>query len=379
MGMSFDRSLESRKMVEQILQIIPTPPNSSDGIGDYALLLAVQLRKDFQVDTRFLIFRNDVYVEPVISGFASSRLPAHNSAAFCSSIPTDTKVIIIHFSGYPYFHTNLKGTFGIGTPFWLIHALRSVIRSHQLRIIVMFHELPKLHWQQFYVSDFLNPIHSIVSRRLARMADTVLTSSTNLQAILSQWLGRDITKISIFSGIGEPESLPHFALRQPHLVIFGGSARNRIYQNHFPALIQSCQLLGIEAIYDVGPPLKLPEAPSSDIKLVEMGFLSQAEISELLLTARVGCIDYAPFPGNLAKSSVFAAYCAHGVLPILTKYNPSEADGLDVDRHYLVLGNKLDDLDRSAAIANRAHEWYQSHTIAEIAKTFFACIANAIA
>ncbi|WP_373541656.1 hypothetical protein [Chamaesiphon sp.] len=368
-------------MVKQILQIIPTPPNSSDGIGDYALLLAIQLRQDFQVDTRFLVFRDDVPVEPTINGFASSRLPAHNPAAFCSSIPADTKVIIIHFSGYPYFHTNLKGAFGIGTPFWLIDALRLVVKSHQLKLIVMFHELPKLHWQQFYVFEFLNPIHSIVSRRLARMADAVLTSSTNLQAILSQWLGKDITKISIFSGIGEPESVPPFGARQPHLVIFGGSPRNRIYQNHFPALIQSCKLLGIEAIYDIGPPLKLPEDPSSEIELVAMGFLSQAEISQRLLTARIGCIDYTPFPGNLAKSSVFAAYCAHGLLPILTRYNPSEADGLHLDRHYLVLGNKLDDvnLDRAAAIADRAHEWYQSHTIAEIAKTFFACIANAIA
>lgn len=363
-------------MIEQILQIIPTPPNSSDGIGDYALLLATQLLQDFQVDTQFLVFRNDIEVVPVVNGFSMAQLPSHQPEIFCSCIPTNIRVIIVHFSGYPYFNTSLKGIFGADTPFWFIDALQAVIKNHQLKLIVMFHELPKLHWKQFYLFDFLNPIQSIVSRRLARMADTVLTSSTKYQAILSEWLGRKVIRIFIFSNMGEPPSITPLVARQRRLIIFGGSARSRIYQNHFKVLIQSCKLLEIKEIYDVGPPLKLPKLPSSEINLVERGYCSQTEISQLMMTSLAGCLDYSPFPGNLGKSGAFAAYCAHGILPILTRYNPSETNGLCMNQHYLVLGSKLDksSLDRTQIIANKAYEWYQDHTLKEIAKIFHSYI-----
>jgi hypothetical protein len=358
----------------KILQIIPTPPNSADGIGDYALQLAAQLRQDFQVDTHFLVFRNDIRVEPIANGFAMQQLSIHTTDNFCAAIPSDTRSIIVHFSAYPYFNTSLKGSLGIGTPFWLIEALRSVVKSQPLKLVVMFHELPKLYWKQFYVFDFLNPIQCIVSRRLARMADTVLTSSTRFQSILSTWIGKDVPKISIFSSMGEPESIVPLKARQRQLIIFGSSARARIYNNHSPALIQSCQLLNIDEIYDIGSPLNLPNYAHAGIEIVELGFRSPAEISELLSTSLAGCIDYSPFPGNLGKSSVFAAYCAHGLVPILTRYNPSEVDDLYQDRHYLVLGSELAilNLDRLQIVADTAHQWYGSHTTQAIAKTFFS-------
>lgn len=363
-------------MVEQILQIIPTPPNSSDGIGDYALLLATQLLKDAQINTQFLVFRNDIEVNSDVNRFSMARLPSHQPEVFCSSIPKNIRAIIVHFSGYPYFNTSLKGSFGVGTPFWLIDALQSVVKSHPLKLIVIFHELPKLHWKQFYLFGCLNPIQSIVSRRLATMADTVLTGSVNYQAILSKWLGKTVTKISIFSNMGEPDAVSPLAIRKRRLVIFGGSARSRIYQNNFQALIQSCKVLGIEEICDVGSPLKLPKYSGLGINFIEMGFRSQPEISELLLTSLAGCVDYSPFPGDLGKSGAFAAYCAHGLVPILTRYNPSEADGLQMNQHYLVLGSKLDSLNLTQlqAIADQAHEWYQTHTLKEVAKAVSSCI-----
>lgn len=358
----------------KILQIIPTPPNSADGIGDYALQLATQLHQDFQVDTQFLVFRNDIQVEPIANSFVMQQLSIHTAEKFRAAIPSDIRSIIIHFSAYPYFDTSLKGSLGFGTPFWLIAALRSVVASQRLKLVVMFHELPKLYWKQFYVFDFLNPLQCIVSRRLARMADTVMTSSTRFQSVLSTWIGKDVPKISIFSSMGEPESVIPLTMRQRRLIIFGGSARDRIYRNHAPALIQSCRLLGIDEICDIGSTLNLPDYSHADINLRSMGFRSPAEISELLATSLAGCIDYSPFPGNLGKSSVFAAYCAHGLVPILTRYNPSEVDDLYKDRHYLVLGSELaiSNLDRLQIVADNAHQWYGGHTTKAIAKTFFS-------
>ncbi len=360
--------------MKKILQIIPTPPNNADGIGDYALQLAAQLRQDFQVDTQFLIFRNDMQVEPIANGFLMQQLSIHTAENFRAAIPGDIQAIIVHFSAYPYFNTSLKGSLGVGTPFWFVEALRSVVTAQHIKLVVMFHELPKLYWKQFYVFDLLNPIQCIVSRRLARLADTVLTSSTRFQSVLSTWIGKDVAKLSIFSSMGEPASIIPLRARQRRLIIFGGSARARIYNNHSPALIQSCQLLGIDEIYDIGSILNLPDYSQTGIDLRSIGFRSPTEISELLSTSLAGCIDYSPFPGNLGKSSVFAAYCAHGILPILTRYNPSEVDNLYNDKHYLVLGSELAilNLDRLQIVADNAYQWYRGHTTQSIAKTFFS-------
>jgi hypothetical protein len=367
-------------MSNQILQIIPTPPNSSDGIGDYALLLATQLLKDAQINTQFLVFRSDINVEPVINGFPAMQLPAHNPEAFFSAVQVDIQAVVVHFSSYPYFDTSLKGAFGIGTPFWLIDALQEVISSRKLKLIVMFHELPKLHWKQIYFFNYLNPIHSLVSRRLATIANTVLASSTKYQSILSKWLGKNVVKISIFSNMGEPKSVPLLRNRKRRLVIFGGSSRCRIYKNNLNGLIQACRALGIEQICDVGPPMNLPKSLILDIDFVEMGFRPQAEISELLLTSIAGCVDYSPFPGDLGKSGVFAAYCAHGLVPILTRYNPSEADGLYINQHYLALGAELDDLDLAELqmVADNAHQWYMTHALKVTAQVFSSHILGSV-
>jgi hypothetical protein len=364
-------------MSDKILQIIPSPPNCADGVADYALLLATQMLTDAQLKTQFLVFRIDLEMEPtIINGFPLMRLPDHQPQSLYSSVPKDIDVIILHFSAYPYFNTSLRGTLGKGTPFWLVDALKSLVQDRKIKLIVMFHELPKLHWKQFFFFNFLNPIHSSVSRRLAQIADTIITNSTYQQAMLSKWSGKNVTKVQIFSNMGEPDAVPALTDRQRRLVIFGGSARTRIYQEHFPALMESCKLLGVTEIYDIGPPVPVPEYSDTEIKLIQKGFLSQPEISELLLTSLAGCLDYFRCPGGLGKSGVFSAYCAHGLVPILTEYDASEADEIYMNQNYLVLGSQLGNLNSAQlqAVANKAHAWYKGHALPKIAEIFSSSV-----
>jgi len=360
-------------MAQQILQIIPTPPDSSDGIGDYALLLAAQLRQDAQLDTQFLVFRNDIEVKSAIDGFSIAHLPEHKPQALCSLIPESIRAVIVHFSGYPYFNTSLRGMVGIGIPFWLVNTLCAIKQSHRIKLIVMFHELPKLYWKQFYCFDYLNPIHCMVARPLAQTADTVLTTSTKYQSILSNWVNAPVHRLPIFSNMGEPAIVPPLIKRKRRLVIFGGSARQRVYQNSLKDLVKSCQTLGIEEIYDIGPPLQLQANYHLEgIPLIELGFQSQESISQVLLTSMVGCLDYTPFPGDLSKSGVFAAYCAHGMLPLSTRYNPSESDGLHLQQQYLTLDQDMTQVQPTElqAVASAAHQWYQDHSLRAIAQVF---------
>lgn len=367
-------------MTSKILQIVPTPPNQTDGIGDYSLQLAEQLLKEYQINTHFLVFRT-ASIEPVINGFPAISLPERNTQALLSVLPEDINGIVLHFSGYPYFNTNLRGMLGAGTPFWLVEALQSAISTRGLKLVVMFHELPRLYWKQIYFFDFLNPIHSVVSRRIARIANATITNSPENQTILSKWLKRPVTRISNFANIGEPDGIPPLAERKRRMIVFGGSARYRVYRNALKELIQGCQSLGIEEIYDIGPSLNLKERYHfPGINFVEMGFKPKEEISQLMLTSIAGCLDYNPFPGALGKSGVFAAYCSHGLVPISTQYNPSETDGLEMNKHYLVFSNGLNNLklNELQTVADNAQHWYQTHNLKEVTKVFASQILDKI-
>jgi hypothetical protein len=359
-------------MSVNLLQIIPTPPHSSDGIGDYGLLLAEQLFKHDRIRTEFLIFRTDVPVEPEIHGFPMIRLPEHSVSAFLQALPEEIDGIILQYSNYPYVNTNLRGL--LQAPFWFVEALQQAIQQRQLKLIVMFHELPRFTWRQFHL-NWLNPIQSLVSRRLAEMATQVLTNSAQYQTVLSNWTKQPVTRVAIFSNMGEPECVPSLAARDRRLVVFGGASRDRVYQNALKDLIHACQQLEITEIYDVGPALNLQERYAFESpSLRELGFRSPSEISELLLTSIAGCLDYTPFPGDLSKSGVLAAYCAHGVVPFVTQYNPSEADGLFVNQHYIALNQFPEALNEHQiqAVASSAHTWYKSHSLSEVAKVFAA-------
>jgi hypothetical protein len=192
------------------------------------------------------------------------------------------------------------------------------------------------------------------------------------------WTNNPITLVPVFSTIGEPDHVPLLADRQMRMVIFGGTARSRIYdsQGSIDRLIQACHALGIKEVYDIGPPLDLKNRYNfQDISFIEKGYLSSQDIRLLLLTSVAGCFDYTPFPGELAKSSVFAAYCAHGVVPISTQYNPSEGDGIYTSQHYLDL-NDLNPLSLSELqiISENVQSWYQPRNLKAVSQMFVSQI-----
>ncbi|MEO1446843.1 MAG: hypothetical protein AAFV46_11550, partial [Cyanobacteria bacterium J06635_11] len=95
-------------------------------------------------------------------------------------------------------------------------------------------------------------------------------------------------------------------------------------------------------------------------------------VRELLLDSVAGLMDYSRFPGDLGKSSVFAAFCAHGVMPICTVYNPSEPDGVFADQQYVIAGSHLSDwsAQQRQTVATQAREWYSEHSLAINAQRF---------
>ncbi|HEY9652412.1 MAG TPA: glycosyltransferase family 1 protein [Coleofasciculaceae cyanobacterium] len=354
-------------MDKTIVQIVPRIPPHTDGVGDYSLKLAEQLLKDYRINTHFLVFKKDIEIESLVNGFSATLLSTHTPEFFLSVLPQTIDTILLHYSNYPYLSGKLDA------PFWLVRGLELAMKLRQIKLVVMFHELPMLKYKKINV---LNPIQSIVSRRLAKLASTVITDSARFQAILSQWIKRPIPCIPDFSTIGEPHKIKSLAERKRRIIVFGTTDRNRVYANYLSELLFTCSSLGIEEIYDIGKPLNLRLSDFKKMQVVEMGFQPSDVVSQLMLDSMAGFFDYSRFPGDLGKSTVFAAFCAHGLIPIISQYNPSEADGLEMNQHYLVPGESLQNfsLSQLQTIADKAHNWYKGHSLPENAKVFAASI-----
>lgn len=356
----------------KIIQFVPRLPPYTDGVADYAIKLGEQLQIDHNVVTQFLVFQTGLKLASETHGFPVKSLQAHSAEALLAAIPADVEAILLHYSNYPYLKHKLDA------PYWLPQALQRAIQARQLRLIVMFHELPMLKLGNFKA---LNPLQGWVSRRLAQIAHTVVTDSAKFQTRLSRWTKRTIPCIPDFSTIGEPDQGEVLPLEQRarRLVIFGGSDRNRVYQHHLDVLLQTCQALQLEEVCDIGKPLRLDPTLFGEVRLVEMGFQPAEVVRQTMLNALAGMIDYARFPGDLGKSSVFAAFCAHGLLPICTAYNPSEADGVHLDHNYVVAGQHLKDLTPSQlqAVASQARNWYGTHSLAANTEVFAALLKGA--
>lgn len=351
-------------MTKKIVQIVPRLPPNTDGVGDYSLRLAEQLFKAYQIETHFIVFQKGIETQPNINGFSTIGLTEHNQSALFSGLPDNFEGIILHYSNFPYIQGKLDA------PFWLVKSLKSILKLRPIKLVVMFHELPMLKWQKINV---LNPIQSVVSRQLASIADTVLTNSRRFQKKLSQWLKSPIQCIPNFATIGEPNHVPSLAERKRRMIVFGSSDRHRVYQNYLNNLFKCCQILEIEEICDIGKPLNLRDTYSFlGINLIEMGFQPSEVVGSLMLDSLAGCLDYTRFPGDLGKSSVFAAFCAYGLVPFCTQYNPSEVDGIEINKHYLTLNKLLPtlNLEQLQIIANNSNQWYNSHNLENNSKIF---------
>ena len=345
----------------RILQIVPRIFPDVDGVGDYALQLAHQLCDRNQILSEFLVFRPNPKLQPQIAQFPVHRLENHTVQGLLDRVPDNVSTILLQYSNYPYLHGKLDA------PIWLVDALK-VLKHKGLRIIVMFHELPTLRYKQIRCPNF---IQRRVSRGLAQVADVVVTNNTAFQQTLARWAKSPVQCIPNFSTIGALEEITPLSKRKRSLIVFGSSDRTRVYRNNTETLNTICHTLDIDTLYDVGRPVEWDDG-SISANVVRTGFLSAAEVSALLAESLAGVFDYRRFPQNLAKSTVYAAYCAHGLLPICNGSGLRPQDGIMANHHY-VITSSIETFAQPLslqAIAENAYVHYQTRTLAQSAAKF---------
>lgn len=273
---------------------------------------------------------------------------------------SDAVELLLHYSGYGYDPRGLCG--------WLDTELAEARRQlgRRLRLVVMFHELFATGppWRTAF---WLAPWQADLAARLTRRADAVATNTAHHAAWIERAGARPVTVLPVFSNVGEPDATPRIASRTRRLVLFGapstrrrawrGLARSAPARSHLDAL-------GVRAVAEVGPGASvLLEAPPDGWRWQHLGVRSDAELSALLADSAFGLIEYPDV--HLAKSSVFAAYAAHGCVVLNVGRCRRAADGLQPGRHYVALAEgEPAPIDGHEAIAAEARAWYAPHAIA---------------
>ena len=346
-----------------IVQIVARLPPSVDGVGDYSWNVASELRSGFGIDSRFLVCSNPHYVPPSHTAARVSILHERSKEAFLASLrglldAGDTwPIIVLHYAGYGYERN--------GTPYWMIEGLEDIAISRpRVSVVAIFHELfaRSMPWRRAFW--YSNEQKSLVKRLIKISAAAMCTIGKNERYLQSWSPQSNIARIAIPSNVGEPPAgaISAWLERRNEIVVFGMAHTRELAYRQWASLEGFCRQFGIARIVDIGPAVsKTVKVPA--VAVEHFGIIPAAQISQVLLGCRFGFLYY---PAEyLAKSGIFAAYCSHGLTPVVSMPRQLDCDGLVAGRHYVVAH---DVAGRGAAdfemIANEAGKWYASHDVA---------------
>src|SRR5437868_6711761 len=116
----------------KIVQVVPYLPPAVSGVGDYALLLARQLRASHGIDSHFLLVNRMERVQTT-NEFSVEVIPPR--ARFLADALREKTPVCLHYVGYGYQKR--------GCPVWISRAIRtwSLQKDPKQRLITVFHEL----------------------------------------------------------------------------------------------------------------------------------------------------------------------------------------------------------------------------------------------
>jgi hypothetical protein len=341
-----------------LVHVVPALPPPEEGVGTYALALARALARQQGIASGFVVGDPAWPGRGEAEGFPVTRLPARGAAELVSGlIRAGTATVLLHYVNYGYQRR--------GCPYWLVEGLTRWRRERpRHRLVTVFHEVyaTGLPWQS---SFWLQPVQRRLARALLRRSHGAVTSlDLYVERLGGETAMGGIVVSPVFSTVGEPQTLPSLADRAPRLVVFGGrGVRQRTWTGRLAELEAACRALGIEEICDVGPAVDLP-ATVAGIPVRQRGILPVVEVSALMAGSRAGFLAYPP--DFLAKSTVFAAYSAHGLVPVVAWSPPLPAREAAMGGLYWRPGAT----EEPEKIASAARTWYEGHSLSRQTETF---------
>lgn len=337
-----------------LIQVVASLTPGRNGISDHAISLAHELQSVFGIDTAFAVVNsNERCALPYPAIFCPPSRLLERSLELTQGRPG---AMLFHVSGYGYSRD--------GAPRLLADAVDEVKASGRFLLGGYFHELfaTGMPWR----SAFWHTRRQ--QRAVSRIAAQCGLIVTNME-YHSKWLERESRRLGgapvewmpVFSTVGEADEPPSFDRRDAALMVFGRASTREWSYRQLAAAGDLVNTLSIQEILDVGPECDHP-AEVRGIPVKTMGLLSAEEARAAISRSRFGFVPH-PWAG-LAKSSILAAYCAQGVVPVLAKPFPREADGL-ADGMPVVTPRTAERAGRSAweTRSCAAWNWYRTHRL----------------
>jgi hypothetical protein len=332
------------KATGRVLHLLTALPPVVCGVGDYGVCLNRKLAEDYGMTPR-------LYTPP--SGDSAGA----KSASLRSELQS-ADAVILEYANYGYQR--------YGIPYWLLQAL-SQWKTSGKRLVTVFHELYAVG-KPWSTAFWTSPPQRYVTRELALLSDGMITTTDRHAEILRSWEAKiDVRVLPVPSNVGEIRVLPVAESREIELIVFGlAGTRKRVYLQNEANWARIRSVMRNVTVHDIGPPVDLPLAELTGLPCVAHGHVPAPELSAMLGTARWGIVDY--YQSTLEKSGVFAAYCAHGVVPIVLRHSTPAGSTLKEGRHFLtpfcceLINGKPSELSQSV------HQWYAGHAMAKHAR-----------
>ncbi len=349
--------------MKTLLQIVPQLPGTHEGVGDYALNLASALLREFQVKTVFALPRA---APDKVGDFSVRSFDLSSSAS--TTIAQGCDDVLLHYVNYGYHQR--------GVPRELPGFLQTLRQTVGLRISVVFHELfaeVKVPWRSAF---WLRPIQIRIAGEIAALADVCFVSSEGMAAQLQRVAQPARVRIQpVMSNFGEPIlTAAELAARDPHRwVICGGTALVARSVASFPVRLGAipAQFSPRELYLIGGQPNETVRANLRRLQGLKVEYLPGIEAtaaSDILSSCSFAWLDYfrepEPPAGAILKSTAFAAYLAHGVIPIVPHSGLSvqvRDDGMPGPFFVGPSGQSLPAEAERASTALALYEWYQRH------------------
>jgi hypothetical protein len=362
--MSVISALDEQQYRPTLIHLVPRCAGEPSGVADYALALARALRAYRSVNSVFLSGTPSAHTTPVEDDWRTVCVPRRHARTLANTIQSlsaecSARGVVLHFSGYGYQKR--------GAPVWLAQGLRIWSRrAGRAPLLTIFHELyaSGRPWQSAF---WLSSLQKQIARSILNLSAAAITPTDLTAKRLSKW--RDgstikITAMPVFSGVGEPGRGSVPCTRTATAVVFGlAGVEDRLFGIYRSEIERIISALGIEKILDVGPRLSSIPRTFAGTPIISKGFLPQGAVSELFQRTRFGFVAY-PLD-FIGKSGVFAAYAAHGIVPIVFSEKQGAFDGLQPSQHFLDglrlrTGVGAEDL---ASMQYELWNWYESHSL----------------
>lgn len=345
-----------------VLQIVPRRTSAPDGIGDYAISLARGLMARYCVKTAFLCGTPSGVYPPADDDWPVFSVKQRSSSDFLQTLRQVCDVekpaaVVLHVGGYGYARR--------GAPLWLWHGLRRWRKgASTVRLVAVFHEL-YAKGRPWNSSFWLSGLQREVARGIWHLANFAITTNTRYMNELASWRPEAADRIALMpvvSNVGELPVTPNSAGRKPRAIAFGSAGLEKLlYVSQRSELESFLRISGVKEIVDIGirhgP---VPEQIGS-ARVVCLGQQAATAISKELQESRYGLMVYDI--DRLGKSSVFAAYASHGVVPVCLGSSATALDGLESGWHFLRYPFADETLDKLTQISQSVQNWYADHRI----------------